>query len=160
VTATTPANAAVSVSTTTSVTVTFSGAMNPATITGSTFSLLDPSSNPVPATVSYNSATNTATLTPSSALAFSTTYTLRVQGGAGGVADAAGNLLAVTYTSFFTSAATSTIWPPTATPAVAAANDSSAVELGVKFQSSVTGKITGVRFYKGTTNTGTHLANL
>ena len=36
----------------------------------------------------------------------------------------------------------------------------SAVELGVKFQSSVGGKITGIRFYKSPQNLGTHTAHL
>jgi hypothetical protein len=35
-----------------------------------------------------------------------------------------------------------------------------AVELGVKFQSEVNGYVTGIRFYKASTNTGTHVANL
>jgi hypothetical protein len=34
------------------------------------------------------------------------------------------------------------------------------VELGVKFKSDVAGTITGIRFYKGTGNTGTHIGNL
>jgi hypothetical protein len=34
------------------------------------------------------------------------------------------------------------------------------VELGVKFQSSVAGTITAIRFYKGPQNTGTHVGNL
>ena len=34
------------------------------------------------------------------------------------------------------------------------------MELGVKFQVSTAGKATGVRFYKGATNTGTHVGNL
>jgi hypothetical protein len=34
------------------------------------------------------------------------------------------------------------------------------VELGVKFQSQVAGQVTGVRFYKGTGNTGTHVGRL
>jgi hypothetical protein len=34
------------------------------------------------------------------------------------------------------------------------------VELGVKFKADVDGWITGVRFYKGTANTGTHIGNL
>src|SRR6185436_3975678 len=49
----------------------------------------------------------------------------------------------------------STVPGETATPI-----DSSAVELGVKFQSSANGYITGVRFYKGVTNTGVHVGNL
>ena len=36
----------------------------------------------------------------------------------------------------------------------------SAVELGVKFRSDVAGTITGIRFYKASTNTGTHVGNL
>ena len=36
----------------------------------------------------------------------------------------------------------------------------SAVELGVKFRSDVAGTITGIRFYKATANTGTHVGNL
>ena len=32
--------------------------------------------------------------------------------------------------------------------------------MGVKFQSSLAGYITGIRFYKGTGNTGTHIGNL
>jgi hypothetical protein len=45
-------------------------------------------------------------------------------------------------------------------PANPSQNDSSAVELGVKFESSVAGYITGVRFYKGSSNTGTHIGYL
>ena len=45
-------------------------------------------------------------------------------------------------------------------PATTAANDSSAVELGVKFRASQAGYITGIRFYKGTGNTGTHTGSL
>ena len=32
--------------------------------------------------------------------------------------------------------------------------------MGVKFSSSVNGRITGIRFYKGSQNLGTHVANL
>jgi hypothetical protein len=52
------------------------------------------------------------------------------------------------------------IWAATATPAVAAASDTSSVELGVKFTADVAGSVTGIRFYKGAGNTGTHLAHL
>ena len=40
------------------------------------------------------------------------------------------------------------------------ANDPNGVELGVRFTSDVAGVITGIRFYKGSTNTGTHIGNL
>ena len=39
-------------------------------------------------------------------------------------------------------------------------NQSLAVELGVRFTSSSSGFITGVRFYKGVNNTGTHVGHL
>ena len=52
------------------------------------------------------------------------------------------------------------IWSSTASPATPSSSDSSAVELGVKFTSDVNGFISGVRFYKGSTNTGTHVGNL
>jgi hypothetical protein len=66
--------------------------------------------------------------------------------------------------SFTTAAAVGSgpfsIWANTATPAVASANDASAVELGVKFRSDVSGYVTGIRFYKGANNTGTHTGHL
>src|SRR4029079_2964794 len=53
-----------------------------------------------------------------------------------------------------------TIWAPTATPANPSEADSAAVEVGTKFRSDVAVTVTGVRFYKGTGNTGTHVGNL
>ena len=52
------------------------------------------------------------------------------------------------------------IWLPTATPALIDSNDPSAVELGVKFRADVNGDVTGVRFYKAATNTGTHIGHI
>jgi hypothetical protein len=47
-----------------------------------------------------------------------------------------------------------------ATPATIDSGDGSSVELGVKFTSEVAGAITGVRYYKASTNTGTHTGSL
>ena len=53
------------------------------------------------------------------------------------------------------------IWPSSAAPVTAAAtSDRSPVEVGVKFRSQVAGTITALRFYKGPTNTGTHVGHL
>ncbi|MBV8091939.1 MAG: DUF4082 domain-containing protein, partial [Acetobacteraceae bacterium] len=52
------------------------------------------------------------------------------------------------------------LFSPSDTPSVADASDSSAAELGVKFTSATSGQITGIRFYKGPTNTGTHVGDL
>jgi Domain of unknown function (DUF4082)/Bacterial Ig domain len=53
-----------------------------------------------------------------------------------------------------------TLWSNTATPAAPSFNDPSAVEVGVKFTSDVSGYILGLRFYKGPLNTGTQVGNL
>ncbi|MBN6053683.1 DUF4082 domain-containing protein, partial [Nonomuraea sp. RK-328] len=53
-----------------------------------------------------------------------------------------------------------TLWPATTVPAIPSNNDSKAVEVGVKFRATTQGFVRGVRFYKGTGNTGTHVGNL
>ncbi len=52
------------------------------------------------------------------------------------------------------------IWAPTDTPEIAADSDTEPVELGVKFRADTTGIVSGVRFYKGTGNGGTHTGSL
>ena len=160
VSSTTPSNGATGVSVGDSITATFSEAIDTTTITSTTFVLKDASNTSVTATVTYNSANNTATLTPSSPLAASTSYTATITGGTSGVKDLAGNALAANYTWTFTTGTASFIWNNSATPAVLADSDTSAVELGVKFRSDVPGKVTGIRFYKSTSNTGTHVGTL
>jgi hypothetical protein len=46
------------------------------------------------------------------------------------------------------------------TPANPNANDGQPIEVGVKFRSDTAGFITGLRFYKGTQNSGTHVGHL
>lgn len=84
----------------TSVTVTFSEAMDQSTINATTVSLKVGANNPVTAAVTYDSFSLSATLTPSSLLAPNTTYEFTVTTG---VQDASGgNALAVPFTLFFT----------------------------------------------------------
>ncbi|WP_454618196.1 DUF4082 domain-containing protein [Bradyrhizobium cenepequi] len=52
------------------------------------------------------------------------------------------------------------LFSPSATPAVVNTTDASAVELGVRFQTSVSGTATGVRFYKSSQDTGTHTGEI
>jgi len=52
------------------------------------------------------------------------------------------------------------IWNSSNTPATVDSGDDTAVELGVKFRADAGGSITGIRFYKATTNTGTHVGHL
>lgn len=52
------------------------------------------------------------------------------------------------------------VWGPNVAPAIADSGDTGAVELGMKFNTDTDGVITGIRYYKATTNTGTHIGNL
>jgi hypothetical protein len=166
VTATTPAAGATNVSTSTAVTARFSEAMDATTINATTFELRNAGGTLVSASITYDPTSLTATLTPSSPLAGSATYTATVRGGATDprVRDAAGNALAASYSWSFTTASASACpcsgWSSTATPTTPSDSDSGSVEVGVKFRVDTDGLITGVRFYKGSGNTGTHIGNL
>jgi hypothetical protein len=81
VTSTSPANGATGVSRDASVRATFSRPADPATVTGSTFTLRAPDGSLVPANVSYDDAANSAVLTPAAPLAYSSTFTARVTTG-------------------------------------------------------------------------------
>ena len=94
VTVRTPANGSSGIYVGGSATATFSEAVNPGSITTSTFLLRDSANTLVPANVTYNAQTNVATLSPQSALLYGATYTVTVKGGSGGVSDYAGNTLA------------------------------------------------------------------
>lgn len=59
-----------------------------------------------------------------------------------------------------TSGGSYSIWSSTDAPANATDADTHATEVGLKFQASAAGYITGVRFYKGSQNTGTHVGHL
>jgi hypothetical protein len=52
------------------------------------------------------------------------------------------------------------LWGTAVTPSNADSGDKSSIEVGVKFRSDVFGTVTGIRFYKASTNTGTHIGNL
>lgn len=101
----TPANSATGIGTGTTVTATFSEAVNSSTVTTSTFQLKDPGNNIITATVGTSS--NVITLTPSSPLSYSTTYTATIISGGSGVKDLAGNALASNYTWSFTTGSSS-----------------------------------------------------
>jgi Domain of unknown function (DUF4082)/Mo-co oxidoreductase dimerisation domain len=60
----------------------------------------------------------------------------------------------------FTAAQAISIWNNSTLPTEQSDADTSPVELGLKFRSDVAGSVTGVRFYKGPSNTGTHIGNL
>ena len=53
-----------------------------------------------------------------------------------------------------------TIFESTDVPAVVNDPEVVTIQLGVRFKSNVDGKILGIRFYKGSQNTGTHVGSL
>jgi len=160
VTGQSPAAGATGVATAARVTATFSEPVQPATVA---MSLRDAGGAAVAGSTAYDGTSQTATFTPGAALQTSTAYTATVTG----ARDLAGNQMSPVSWSFTTAAGPPpppgcpcTIWRPTDVPTVAADPDTAAVEVGVKFRSDLAGQVTGVRFYKGTGNTGTHVGHL
>jgi methionine-rich copper-binding protein CopC len=98
---TVPIQSAVGVSISSNVSVLFSEAMDPATVTATTFTLKGPSNAAVPATVTY--ANDTAVLNPTGPLTANTVYTANVSTG---VKDIAETSMAASRTWTFTTAAT------------------------------------------------------
>jgi outer membrane biosynthesis protein TonB len=99
-----------------------------------------------------NSA-STVTFTPAKNYTGPASFTYTVTNGHGGTASA---LVTLTVT-----APTSSLFNASSAPASTASwNDGTPVELGVKFQASIPGSITGVRFYKTSLDAGTHTGSL
>ncbi len=95
VTSTNPINNATAVALASTLSATFSEAVQSGTIN---FTLKDPANNVIAGSTSYNSGTQTVTFTPASALSGSTTYTTTVSG----AQDAAGNAMAAPVIWSFT----------------------------------------------------------
>lgn len=68
--------------------------------------------------------------------------------------------VAVASPSCPTTTPVESLWSATDTPAVASASDTHSTDVGVRFQSDVAGQVIGVKFYKGSGNTGTHIGYL
>ncbi|HKN97898.1 MAG TPA: DUF4082 domain-containing protein [Pseudonocardiaceae bacterium] len=116
---------------------------------------------PVAGTVTLSTDRTTVTFTPSAALAATTTYTVSVK-----ATDDSGNVMATPFTYSFTTGkprpatCPCTIWDDFTTPAIADSGDASAVTVGTKVRFDSRGEVTGIRFYKGPNNTGTHTGSL
>jgi hypothetical protein len=102
---TNPASGALGVGASSNVVATFSEAMNPSSVTASTFTLVQTSNGaPVPATVTLSSGNTVATLNPNADLVAGTAYTATISTAA---EDVAGNNLAAPRTWSFTVASAS-----------------------------------------------------
>jgi len=111
----TPPAGATGVGTTTDLIATFSESIAASSVTTNTFVLRDAGGATVPASASANGPA--ATLHPSAALSPSTTYTATLSGGAVGITDTAGNVLAANFSWSFTTAAPVDTIPPTVSSA-------------------------------------------
>jgi hypothetical protein len=116
----TPAQGATGVLINTTVTATFSMAMNPASITTGTFMVTGPGGTAVAGAVAYSGMT--ATFTPSAVLAYGTTYTATITTGAAAPGGAA--LMGPFAWSF------TTITPPPAVVSTIPANGATNVPIG------------------------------
>jgi hypothetical protein len=155
------------VSTTTSITAVFSEPLAAAFVTSSN-ALIRAGSTSIPALVSYTAGSNSILLTPTSALSNETQYTVTLKGGTDGIRDVAGNVMTADYTWNFTTAAPvsttrATVFTSQQTvqpTSSQSSNDGSAIALGMKFRANTNGSVTALRFYKSSTNTGTHIGQL
>ena len=89
-----------------------------------------------------------------------TSFTVRVTDSSSPVQTAQATLSITITTAAPPPTCPCTIWPSTALPGTVDINQTQPVELGVKFTANSNGFITGIRFYKGVNNTGTHLGHL
>src|SRR5206468_1900386 len=154
-----------SVTASASATATFSGAMDPSTLTSSSFTLTSPAGQ-VPASVSYDAASNIATLTPAAPLAPSTTYTAQLTTD---VRAADGTPLGATdfVWKYTTSTCPCSLFPALLVPATQniptrdgrAGTGPWTYEMGVKFKVDEAMRLRGIRFYKSKSETGTHVTN-
>jgi hypothetical protein len=108
-------------------------------------------SNPTNGSVTYDGNTQTVTFVPTSGYLGAASFTYTITNGHTGSASATVSL---------TVSPTASLFAASSTPAIVTVSDGSSVELGVTFQTAVAGTISGIRFYKGPQNTGTHIGNL
>ena len=125
----TPVQGAASVVINTTVTATFSVAMNSASITASTFTVTGPGGVAVAGTVAYSGTT--ATFTPSAVLAYGTTYTATITTGA---TSPGGAGLIAPYVWSFT-----TITPPPTVVSTTPANGAANVPIGQVLSATFSG---------------------
>ena len=162
----TPAAGAIGVARTSGVTATFSRAIDPATLSSSSFGLRAADGSSVASAISYDPATRVATLTPNAILAPAATYTARVETA---VTAADGTpLAAASAWSFTTSACPCTLFSPTLTPVSQNLDTRDgrplpgpwSYEFGVKTQVDQAMSLTAIRFYKSSQETGTHVGRV
>ncbi|WP_162053149.1 DUF4082 domain-containing protein, partial [Pontibacter pamirensis] len=87
-------------------------------------------------------------------------YTLTARATDNGNAVTTSAAVSVTVNSSTSTNCPCSVFRPTDAPANVLYNDGQALQVGMKFRSSSSGSVTGVRFYKQSGNTGTHVGQL
>jgi hypothetical protein len=148
----TPASGATDVGASTKPSVTFSAPL----ATG--WSMTATAGGSVAGSAALSADGRTLTFTPSGTLPADADVTVSVSG----IVSTQGATLPTQSWTFHTEAVPTAYASlfTTQVPATATASDSSSVELGTVFTPSVNGQITGIRFYKGAGNTGTHTGSI
>jgi hypothetical protein len=108
--------------------------------------------------VSFNAQTNIITFTPNAGYSGAAQFNYSISDGFGGTASAKVSLTVTAPAA--PPAAPVSFFSSSDTPATVTVNDRQAVTLGMRFETSVTGYITGIKFYKGPQNTGTHVGSV
>ena len=159
VTSTTPAAGTTNVAVNSSLTASISEGLTASSIK---FTLTDQNGVVQPGSLTYDPVGHTVTFQPAGELTMSDTYTASLS-----ATDLWGNAMPTPYTWKFTTSSSPpsytcpcSLWNGTAVPTTTNTSDQHAVEVGMRFESAVNGYVTGVSFYKGTKNTGTHIGNL
>ncbi|WP_216207624.1 DUF4082 domain-containing protein [Amycolatopsis aidingensis] len=156
ITGRTPGPGAADVELNTAVTVSFTEPVDPAS---AQFALTDPGGAELGGELTLSADEHTVTFTPSARLAAGTSYGVSIK-----IADVNGVPMPEPETWSFTATGTQacpcSLFSAATLPTTPSADDPGSYELGVRFSSSVAGTVTGVKFYKGTGNTGTHTGSL
>ena len=155
-----PAADAASVPPSTTIRATFSRAVVASSVS---VSVKDAAGASVAGTTTYDSTSRTVTFTPSAALAGATKYTVTLA-----ATDPTGVALSAGKSWSFTTAVPQSppgvcpcsLFSDSTTPTLLEAVDTNQVTLGVSFSADTAGAVTGIRFYKGPNNTGTHTGTL
>ena len=152
-TAKTPADGATAVSRSSTITASFSAPV----ATGYAFSVKQ-GTTAIAGTTSLSTDKRKLTFTPGGALPADTDISVALSG----VVSTDGAVLPTQNWAFRTEAASSTVHSmfTGVSPSMPSVNDGEPIEVGTAFTSSVAGTVTGVRFYKGSGDTGTHVGNL
>lgn len=102
--------------------------------------------------VAFNSQSNTITFTPAAGYSGAASFSYTISDGTGGTASAQVSLTVTNPAQ----GPEQNVFAAGTTPTILSVNDNTPVNLGMKFQADTSGWITGIRFYKGESNTGSH----